>query len=68
MKEGLTDIYNFNKKLIEEKYQVDIANTKLKQTLTEIKEICKSVWGNGLDEEVDKFEQILQKISEVENG
>jgi hypothetical protein len=40
---------------------------KLKQTLIEIKEICNSVWGNGLDEEVDKFGLILQKISEVED-
>ena len=31
------------------------------QVLTEIKEICNSVWGNGLDEEVDKFGLILQK-------
>lgn len=34
---------------------------KYKQALTEIKEICNSVWGNGLDEEVDKFGLILQK-------
>lgn len=40
---------------------------KLKQALTEIKEIAKSVLGNGLDEEVDKFELILDKISEVED-
>ena len=39
---------------------------ELKQTLTEIKEVCNSVWGNGLDEEVDKFDLILQKIREVE--
>ena len=39
---------------------------KYKQTLTEIKEICNSVWGNGLDEEVDKFDLILRKISECE--
>ena len=38
---------------------------KYKQALTEIKEICNSVWGNGLDEEVDKFGLILEKISEV---
>ena len=31
------------------------------QALQEIKEICNSVWGNGLDEEVDKFDTILQK-------
>lgn len=42
-------------------------NIKLKQVITEIKDICNSVWGNGLDEEVDKFDLILQKISEVEN-
>lgn len=40
---------------------------RLEQTLAEIKEICNSVWGNGLDEEVDKFDLILQKISEVKN-
>ena len=40
---------------------------KLKQTLAEIKEICKSVCGNGLDEEVDKFGDIIDKINEVED-
>lgn len=38
---------------------------KYNQTVAEIKEICNSVWGNGLDEEIDKFDLILHKINEV---
>lgn len=57
---------NLMEKLIKESVDIELKeNIKLKQTLTEIKEICNSVWGNGLDEEVDKFGLIQEKISEV---
>lgn len=42
-------------------------NEKLKQTLAKIKEICKNVMPTGIDEETDKFGDILDIINEVEN-
>lgn len=49
-------------------FEVDKTNRKLKQTLTEIKEIANYSFNLSTSELLAKLEQIIQKISEVENG